>query len=74
MQSYGYTGALWANQANLGRQQAQSTAQAYQQYAPQASSYRINRRQNANQQIINSVNNKDKMFGFGVNALAGLMR
>lgn len=74
MNSNAYRGALWGGLADRRQQGAQNMLQMRQQYAPQMSQYRMGRQQFGFQQAANRMGQRDKMFGFGLNALAGLMR
>lgn len=73
MNNYGFKGASWAAQAGQNRQNAQNQSGMWQQYAPQMSQQRVEKRRFSNQQAINQMNNQNQMWRFGVNALAGLM-
>lgn len=72
--SNAYRGAVWGGLANMRQADAQNSLQMQQRYAPQMSQYRFGRQQFGTQQASNRMGQRDKMFGFGMNALAGLMR
>jgi hypothetical protein len=72
--NYGYLGASWAAGANAARTNAQNQQQMLQQYAPQQRQFGVQRQQLNNQKAVNSMSQRDRMLGFSVSALAGLMR
>lgn len=73
-QNFGYLGAALGNQAaqNFKNQQGWSSNQAQARQA--SSQYRLGRRGFEVQRGMDAQGQRDKMLGFGVNALAGLMR
>lgn len=72
--NYGYLGASWANQANANRKNATNQSQFQSQFLPQRQQQAFGRYQFRQQQGLNKIGERDKMFGFGINALTGLMK
>lgn len=74
MNQYAYLGAAWGNNATAGRKNAQQWGQYSANNAQQASGLRVGRRQFQQQQYLNQMQQRDKTFQFGMNALGGLIR
>lgn len=72
--NYGYLGASWGNQANANRANATNQAQYQQKFLPQRQQQAFGRTQFRQQQGLNRIGQRDRMFGFGINALTGLMQ
>lgn len=72
--NFGYLGASGANKAQQGFQNQQGWANAHAQARQASNQYRLGRRGFDVQRSLDAQGQRDKMLGFGVNALAGLMR
>ena len=72
--NFGYLGASRNNAAQQGFQNSQGWANNYAQNRQANSQYNLGRRGLKIQQTMDTQNQRDKMFQFGVGALAGLMK
>jgi hypothetical protein len=72
--NFGYLGASFNNKAQQGFQNSQAWGNNYAQNRQASNQYKMARRGLDVQKGMDAQNQRDKMLGFGVNALAGLMR
>jgi hypothetical protein len=72
--NFGYLGASFNNKAQQGFQNSQAWGNNYAQNRQANNQYKLARRGFGVQKGMDAQNQRDKMLGFGVNALAGLMR
>lgn len=72
--NFGYLGASLNNQAAQGFQNAQGWGANYARNRQASNQYKLARRGFEVQKGMDAQGQRDKMLGFGVNALAGLMR
>jgi len=74
MNNFGYLGTSWGNAANNQRQNSQGWANQSAQSRQQQQQYNLSRRQFGMQKTLDANDRNNKMFQFGVGALAGLMK
>lgn len=72
--NYGYLGASLNNKAQQGFQNSQAWGNNYAQNRQANNQYKTARRGLEVQKGMDAQGRRDKTLGFGVNALAGLMR